>query len=226
MFYNLQCKIQSRTCMGALDWKFEKGQLIAVVGAGGKTTMIHMLAKELSALGYRVVITTTTHMMQPERNCYEWENMPKLQPGDVIYLGSECGNGKITKPTGLSFFDLKKRADIILVEADGSKNMPLKVPAEHEPVIPTETDLVIGVLGYNSVGKCVKSVSHRVADVETFLQKKGEDLVTVEDLMEISFHKKGLLKHVECPYRIIWNRWNHEKIAWNRDETLILCEER
>lgn len=226
MFYDLRYKKEYATCMEALSWDFLKPQLIAVVGAGGKTTIIHMLAEELSALGYRVVITTTTHMMKPERDCYEWEDMPELQPGDIIYLGADCGNGKIMKPKELSFVTLKERADMILVEADGSKKMPLKVPAEHEPVIPKETDLVIGVLGYYSVGRCVKEVSHRVADVEAFLQKKGEDLVTVEDLKAISFHKQGLLKQVECPYRIIWNRWNHEEIEWDREESLILCEER
>lgn len=226
MFYDPGHKKEYSTCMEALSWKFEKPQLIAVVGAGGKTTIIHMLAEELSDSGYRVVITTTTHMMKPERDCYEWKNMPELQPGDIIYLGAGCGNGKIMKPKELSFVTLKERADMILVEADGSKKMPLKVPAEHEPVIPKETDLVIGVLGFHSVGRRVKEVSHRVSDVEAFLQKKGEDLVTVEDLKTISFHKQGLLKQVECPYRIIWNRWNHEEIEWDREESLILCEER
>ena len=226
MFYDPGHKKEYSTCMEALSWKFEKSQLVAVVGAGGKTTIIHMLARELSALGYRVVITTTTHMMKPERDCYEWENMPELQPGDVIYLGADCENGKIMKPKELSFVTLKERADMILVEADGSKKMPLKVPAEHEPVIPKETDLVIGVLGFHSVGRRVKEVSHRVSDVEAFLQKKGEDLVTVKDLKAISFHKQGLLKQVKSPYRIIWNRWNHEEIEWDREESLILCEEK
>ena len=226
MFYDLRYKKEYATCMEALLWDFLKPQLIAVVGAGGKTTIIHMLAEELSALGYRVVITTTTHMMKPERDCYEWKDMPELQPGDIIYLGADCGNGKIMKPKELSFVTLKERADMILVVADGSKKMPLKVPAEHEPVLPKETDLVIGVLGYQSVGRCVKEVSHRVSDVETFLQKAGEDLVTVEDLKAISFHRQGLLKQVKSPYRIIWNRWNHEEIEWDREESLILCEEK
>ena len=42
---------------------------------------------------------------------------------------------------------LKTQCDVLLVEADGAKRKPLKVPAEHEPVIPEDTDMVIGIAG-------------------------------------------------------------------------------
>lgn len=41
---------------------------------------------------------------------------------------------------------------VVLVEADGSKRLPIKAPAEHEPVVPAETALTIGVLGLDALG--------------------------------------------------------------------------
>ena len=38
-------------------------------------------------------------------------------------------------------------SDLVLVEADGSKRLPCKVPADHEPVLLPESDIVVAVLG-------------------------------------------------------------------------------
>lgn len=209
----------------AIEWNPKEHHLISFVGAGGKTTLIETLAGELSRMGFRVVITTTTHMRRPDKALYDRRNMPELKQGDIVYLGRTCDENKITMPCDLSFTLLKEEADVILVEADGSKRKPLKVPAEHEPVIPVETDLVIGVLGIQSVGKTIGEVAHRIEDVSRFLEKDSEEIVTAEDVKTISFHKNGLLKHVECPYRIIWNRWKGERIETGGNFPVILCRE-
>ncbi len=224
-FWNVQSGEMFETCLEAIKWDCSRPRILSFVGAGGKTTMIETLSREIANLGYRVVITTTTHMQKPEQNCYEWSQMPDIRPGQVIYVGTECENGKIKAPEELSFSILKKRADVILVEADGSKRKPLKVPAAHEPVIPKETEFVIGVLGYHSVGKRIEEISHRASDVARFLQKKPEETVTIEDLVKISFDREGLLKGVTCPYRIIWNRWEREPMKIEQRQSLILCEE-
>lgn len=214
-----------QTLYEAIEWNPAEHRLISVVGAGGKTTIIETLADELSKRGYRVVITTTTHMRRPDKKLFDSENMPELKPGDTIYLGRACEENKITMPEDLSFSVLCKKADVILVEADGSRRKPLKVPAEHEPVIPKETDLVIGVLGLQSIGKAIEEAAHRIEDVSVFLKKDSGEIVTVEDLKNISFHKNGLLKNVECPYRIIWNRWKGERIEMGGNFPVILCRE-
>ena len=224
-FWNVQSGEIFETCLKAMEWDCSKPRILSFVGAGGKTTLIETLSREIAQLGYRVVITTTTHMQKPKQNCYEWSQMPDIRPGQVIYVGTECGNGKIKAPEELSFSMLKARADMILVEADGSKRKPLKVPAAHEPVIPKETEFVIGVLGYNSVGKRIEEISHRASDVARFLHKKPEETVTIEDLVKISFDREGLLKGVTCPYRIIWNRWKREPMKIEQKHSLILCEE-
>lgn len=48
---------------------------------------------------------------------------------------------------------LQEYWDVILVEADGSKHLPIKAPAEHEPVIPPVSDMVLGCIGLDCLGK-------------------------------------------------------------------------
>ena len=45
-----------------LKLDIEKYPVIAVVGGGGKTSLIYRLNEELQALGKKVIISTTTHM--------------------------------------------------------------------------------------------------------------------------------------------------------------------
>ena len=209
----------------AIEWTPDEHHMISFVGAGGKTTFIYAMAEELKEMGYRVIITTTTHMAKPEHDFRECPLISALNPGESITVGTDCKNGKIAGPHGTDVKDLLSKADVVLVEADGSRRKPLKVPAAHEPVIPKGTDLLIGVLGYNSVGNTIEEVSHRAKDVAAFLQKETKDIVTVQDIQKISFDRRGLLKDVACPYRIVWNRWRKEEIDVGTGFSILFCEE-
>ena len=54
-------------------------------------------------------------------------------------------------------------ADYIFAEADGSKHLPLKAHAAHEPVIPPEANQTILVLGASGFGKPIAAAAHRPA---------------------------------------------------------------
>lgn len=115
--------------------------LTAVMGSGGKTSLVCRLADELSAA--RVIIATSTHMRQ----------VPALQarvgtvaPGTPAIVGTPCGDGKFGPPEQ-SWAELCALADYVLVEADGSRGLPLKAHLSHEPVLPQEAGQVIAVLG-------------------------------------------------------------------------------
>ena len=115
--------------------------LTAVMGSGGKTSLVCRLADELSAA--RVIIATSTHMRQ----------VPALQtrvcavaPGTPAIVGTPCGDGKFGPPEQ-SWAELCTLADYVLVEADGSRGLPLKAHLPHEPVLPQEAGQVIAVLG-------------------------------------------------------------------------------
>lgn len=58
--------------------------------------------------------------------------------------------------------ELERRCDLLLVEADGSRGLPVKAPAWHEPVIPPNAALVVGVIGLDCLGKELgPNVAHR-----------------------------------------------------------------
>ena len=56
-----------------------------------------------------------------------------------VCVGSASESGKFSAPE-LTFRTLCALADYVIVEADGSKRLPLKAHAAHEPVIPPEVN--------------------------------------------------------------------------------------
>ena len=147
----------------------EKG-LTAIIGSGGKTSLLLRLARELS--DRRVIVTTSTHIYPPE-------NIPVVTQvtGDfsVICVGLPCENGKLTAPKQ-SFSELAELADFVLIEADGSKHLPLKAHLPHEPVIPEGAN-VICVVGASGLDKTIEETVHRH---ERFFELTGSRIATAE----------------------------------------------
>lgn len=137
----------------------------ALIGGGGKTTLMYTLAGELRRRG-TVIVTTSTRIMRPE-----WcsvlltddlsEITAALHRHGVICLAdqSETG-GKLTTPV-LSFDTLAALADFVLVEADGARRLPLKAHASHEPVIPACAARIIYVVGADGFDHPIREVCHR-----------------------------------------------------------------
>lgn len=80
------------------------------------------------------------------------------------------------------------------MEADGSRRRPLKVPAVHEPVIPSFADVVVGVIGLDCIGKRICDTAHRPDDVAGFLGKRTDEPVTWMDVWKIIRSEDGLQK--------------------------------
>lgn len=166
-------------------------EIIAYVGAGGKTSSVLEDAEKLHAMGKRVVVTTTTHMKCPEM-CPEGtsqltqspaEAERLLQAGEVVWYGHRAADGrfKFTGPSGEEWSALCGMADVILTEADGSKRRPVKIPASHEPVIPEHTSRIIVVMGMSGLGRCISEVCHRIPLVLDLLNKTENDVLTEAD---------------------------------------------
>ena len=151
----------------------------AIIGGGGKTTLMECLAEELSAQA-RVIVCTTTHIY-PEQNmpCLvstsEAEIAAELARTRCVCVGSVSESGKYSAPE-LPFCTLCALASYVIVEADGSKRLPLKAHASHEPVIPEEAQRVIMVIGIDGVGKTIRETCHRSA---LYAQLAGVDEETV-----------------------------------------------
>lgn len=177
--------------------------ITAIIGSGGKTTLIMALARALSKRG-TVIITTSTKILPPD-------GLPILSGADdilrqrahtpLLCVAGEHPSGKLTAPA-CSFSRLAELADYVLVEADGSKGLPLKAHAQQEPVIPTGAQ-VICVVGADGFYKTLTEVCHRP---EMFAELAGislHSLVTPEDAANVirkeGFAQKVLINKVETP---------------------------
>ncbi len=160
-------------------------RVIAVVGAGGKTSAIKTLAAELSRQGWRVVITTTTKMHPPEDRgllaSTPAEVFLLLQKTSPAWAGIYHNEYQIEGiPVGVAA--LAGMADFLLIEADGARKHPLKmIDRRYEPVIPPEAEAVIAVAGLDGVGKPVREAVHRPALCCAALGVSMEHIVTPED---------------------------------------------
>ena len=137
-------------------------RVTALIGGGGKTTLLYALGAHLAARGGAVVLTTTTHLgydpaavapAGPE------ELNRLLLPGRAVLAGYPDAAGR--KLTGIPenwYGGLE--ADYILVEADGSRGLPLKYHRPFEPVVPAETGLLIELAGLTALDRPAGAVLH------------------------------------------------------------------
>lgn len=176
--------------------------ITAIIGSGGKSTLLRALGLELMRAGGRVLLCTTTHMFpvagvpwdgsSRRLDAAPWKPGALHVPGCTceacvgLARGSICQAGVLDPETGkLSspaepLDELAQRFDYVLAEADGSKRLPLKAHAAWEPVIPAVTANVVWVVGASGLGKPVAEVVHRP---ELFCERCGckpTDIATPE----------------------------------------------
>jgi len=178
----------------------DEDKIIAFVGAGGKSTLIEALAKELCVNGKKVIITTTTHIQKPKGFFMTDVQIPQIKEytgaGKIVIAGNDAGEGKLKALSLAAFRQLEENCDYLLVEADGARGLPIKVPAEHEPVLPVNTDLVVAVAGIDALGRSISDCCHRAELAADFLGKSLKDCVEAKDFAAIFQSKQGSRKHV------------------------------
>ena len=129
----------------------------AFVGSGGKTTLIHRYAQKYRAEGLKVFVTTSTHMYI-EQDTLVTDNadeiIAKLNADGYAMAGTleQKDTRKIKSLSAETYNKVSRYADVILVEADGSKGMPIKFPNAKEPVIYGNTDEIVVVCGLTAMG--------------------------------------------------------------------------
>lgn len=174
----------------------------ALVGGGGKTTLMFRLAEELSA-AHKVIVATTTHVMRP--SCMPVLEDPQaddirraLASHNAIFVGRVASEDKMTA-TGIDAAQLAGMADYVLIEADGAKGRPLKAPAFYEPVIPASAALVIAVAGLDGIGRAISMAAHRPALLAAALGVEENHIMTPADLAKLltsaDGQRRGVLPH-------------------------------
>jgi len=181
-------------------------EVVSFVGAGGKTTAIFQLAREI-VNRRSVVVTATTHLgvwQIPLADQHIIANNPsdiQLPSAGVILVTGEI-EGDRTKPVSEAVLewlhDSAKSHNIpLLIEADGSRQKPLKAPAVHEPPIPEFTDTVVVVAGLSALGK--QLTDEHVHRAEIFSELSGlqqNQIVTPNAIIHMLSHPQGGLKNI------------------------------
>jgi len=210
------------TLCEALNIDLNVSELLSLVGAGGKTSIMFRLAQELKASGKKVLVTTTTNIAFSEalqadhliidsskETCF----LSNVEPGAIVCLGGGVLNvkGKLKGvDRGLiSEIYQKHFFDYIIVEADGSKRKPIKAPAQYEPVIPGETTRTIGVIGLDALDKTI--TGEHVHRPDLFCSVTGKsmgDLIDRRCLINLILSEDGLFKDVPqgCRKHVVFNQ--------------------
>ena len=148
----------------SLGININEKNIISFVGGGGKTTSMYTLANELSSLGKKVLVTTTTHMHMPKDYINFKGDLNEIKErfkgNNLITVGIKDKDEKISSVGNEIAEILIELCDFLLIEADGSKMLPLKAPASHEPVILSNTTMIVGVAGIDSLRKSIKEICH------------------------------------------------------------------
>lgn len=196
--------------------------VISLVGGGGKTTTLYYLATCFGKRGVRTAVMTTTKMGRPRHLCTNIaECRACWEAGAYAVCGEDLGNGKISAPAERFLSALQAEADVLLIEADGSRGLPCKAPAAHEPVLLPETDVVIGVMGLDALDKPVGDICLRAEIVQQLLGCDAQHLLTEEDMAKILLSAQGTRKNVgERDFFIVLNKCD-DAVCLSRGQKLL-----
>ncbi len=214
-------------------FKLQKnGEMIAFVGAGGKTTTMFALADELKSRGKRVLVTTTTAIFNPTEG-YDYHFLGDMersfQPekATITVFGEKILANKLRGPGPMKLDEIwrSKIFDFILIEADGSKRKSIKAPRIGEPIIPNETTKTIGLIGMDSLGKKINDENvHRAELFLRVVDKKTEDILEETDIVKLVMHPQGLFKDSVGEKILILNKCTGDRLALIENIKEILIE--
>lgn len=145
-----------------------KGDIVAFVGAGGKSSAILQAADELAEAGVKVLVAPTTKMFVSEakrvgpvltsedRDELRSEAVEVLSREEAVVVGSAILSKERVGGVDPAWVPaLAPENGVTLVEADGSRRRPLKGTAAHEPLLPEGATLAVAVGGIRALGEPV-----------------------------------------------------------------------
>lgn len=173
---------------------------ICLVGGGGKTTVMYELAAAWAACGSKVLVLTSTHILRPVDGSFA-ANVPAVQnlwqQGRYAVIGTpEPATGKLTAPPQDLYEALHLQADVILCEADGSRHHPCKVPAENEPVLLPDSDIVLAVAGMDALDNSLAQACQRPQPAAALLGCNLNSVIDEQMLAVLLLSEQGARKNV------------------------------
>ena len=199
----------------------DAGHLVAIVGGGGKSSLMFALAY---ALPGRVIMSTTTRIFAAQMKAApavlfagDWsldnqsraDDWPELERrlaehGRCLVVGRVIGDKAGGVPPDLPG-RLLARPDVeyVVVEADGSRMRPCKAPAGHEPVIPPDSTLVVPAAGIDALSGPIADIAHRPDRVAHLTGLQPDEWLTPETLARLIVDPSGGLKAIPAAARVV-----------------------
>lgn len=187
---------------------------LAFVGSGGKSTALFQIARQLIP---PVIVTATTHLaVSQARLADRWiiatspEKILQTAVGTadqvVLFTGEEDDTGRtqgVESPVLDRILELAdKLGSTLLIEADGSRQLPAKAPEQHEPAIPAFCNLVVVVVGLAAIGKPLDGDWVHRPEIFSELSKISHgEKIGIDALARVLLHSQGGLKHVPAGAR-------------------------
>ena len=193
----------------ALDLR--RGEMTALIGAGGKTTTMFRLARELREEGRKILLTTTTQILKPSKPHVDRlflaetidalaETCAPIPAPVVIGAGSAVSeDGKLLglPSPWLDRLNDGKSFEAMLVEADGTAPRLFKLPGDTEPVIPASCQLTVWLMAIGILDKPLDSASvHRVKHAGNLFGLTAGQLVTQDLIVQWVKHPAGCWKEI------------------------------
>lgn len=194
----------------------QQGEMLSLIGAGGKTTTIFCLAHELWEENGKVLVTTTTKIFKPAKphvhKLFLAQELAALLDElsmikEPLIIGVGSGLDEAGKLVGLPlewFGALKKKGGIdwILIEADGAAMRLFKAPAEHEPVVPEGCAITVWVMGIKILGQPLTAgFVHRAERAAALLGVEPGTTVTDDLILRLVDNPLGCLKGIPLKSR-------------------------
>ena len=200
---------------------------ICLVGGGGKTTVMYELATVWAACGRKVLVLTSTHILQTADGSFAADAAAVQnlwQQGRYAVIGTpELSTGKLTAPPQGLYNELKLQADVILCEADGSRHLPCKAPAAHEPVLLPDCDMVLAVAGMDALGRPLAQACQRPQLAAALLGCSLDSVIDEQMLAALLLSEQGARKNVGArAYYIVLNKCDLLKAAQQEEIRRLL----
>jgi len=186
-----------------------QNHVVCFTGSGGKTTALFQLARQLLEQGVNmVIVSATTHFgiwqtSLADHHIIVDKNEKEIQlPLEGLVLVTEKIESERTKPinqNALNWLYAKSKESQIplLLEADGSRQKPLKAPAAHEPPIPEFADVVVHVSGLSGLGKPLNEEQvHRAEIFSQLVEAALDETISPQMLLKLLTHPQGGLKNI------------------------------
>jgi molybdenum cofactor cytidylyltransferase len=184
--------------------------VVSVVGAGGKSTLVRRLVSEARAAGIPTLLSATTRLgataaeglrVSVDGPAADDELRAALaRDGAVAWAGPPRGAGCWAGLHPERIDGVARRVALTIVEADGARGRLLKLPAEHEPLVPASTTLVLVVAASGALGRpAAAGHVHRLEHVRAALARAGRDPDTpleAEALADLLLDEAGYLARV------------------------------